>query len=113
MSTLNRHDPSDIPERVRTDLFASERRCRLLRALAAAGGEQSVRDLAVEIRAEETGQAADQVDSDTVESTRYEIYDSHLPKLAATGVVEYDSTLDKLRLLDADLPEEAEPELDE
>lgn len=110
MSRLDRH--RDIPERVRVELFASERRCRLLRALATAGGEQSVRDLAVQVRVEETGRAADRVDSDTVESTCYEIYDRHLPKLAATGVVEYDSTLDKLRLLDSELLEEAEHELD-
>ena len=111
MSSLDRH--GDIPQRVRADLVASERRCRLLRALAEAGGEQSVRDLAVQIRAEETGRAPDRVDSETVESTRYEIYDRHLPKLAATGVVEYDSTLDKLRLLDYELRETAERELDE
>lgn len=112
MSSLDRHDPSEVPEGVRADLFASEQRCQILRALAAAGGEASVRDLALRTRVRETGRPADRIDPDTVESLRYDIYDRHLPKLAATGVVEYDSVLDKLRLLDPEIREETERALD-
>ena len=93
MSSLDRHT---VPEAVRTELFASKRRCRLLRALAGAGGEASVSDLVAQIRAVEPAT------TDTADEVQYDLYDHHLPKLAATGVVEYDSALDKLRLLEFD-----------
>ncbi|WP_436901945.1 DUF7344 domain-containing protein [Halovenus halobia] len=91
MSSIERHN---VPEAVRTELFASKRRCRLLRALAGAGGDASVSDLVEQIC------AAEPDTTDTTDEVRYDLYDHHLPKLAATGVVEYDSALDKLRLLD-------------
>lgn len=99
MSSLNSPGPRDVPEAVRSDLFASDRRCRLLRALATAGGEASVCDLATRI------QTAESVDD--TDAVRYDLYDRHLSKLVATGVVEYDSTLDKLKLLDADAAQTA------
>ncbi len=94
MSSLDKHSSTGVPEAVRAELFASKRRCRLLRALAGAGGEASVSDLVAEIR------AAKPAPTDTADEVRYDLHDHHLPKLAATGVVEYDSALDKLRLLD-------------
>jgi len=95
------------------DVFASQRRCRLLRALAAAGGDASVRDLAAGIRTQETGRCADEIDPEIIDQLRYEIYDQHLPKLAATGIVEYDSTLDKLRLLDSTVRQKVGRALDD
>jgi hypothetical protein len=112
MSSLDQHDTGEVPEQAKTDLLASDRRCRLLRTLATAGGEASVRDLAAQIASQETGRPVERIDPDTVESLRYEIYDQHIPKLAATGVIEYDSLLDKLRMLDATLHEDAERALD-
>jgi hypothetical protein len=112
MSTFDQHDTNEVPEKARTDLLASDRRCRLLRALATADGEASVRDLAIQIVSQETGRPVERVDSDAVETLRYEIYDQHIPKLAATGAVEYDSLLDKLRILDTSFSEEAARALD-
>ena len=94
MSSLDKHDSQDVPEAVRTALFRSDRRCRLIRALAGAGGEASVRDLAAQLHT-----AAPET-PDSTDAVQYDLYDHHLPKLAATGIVEYDSSLDKLRLID-------------
>lgn len=107
MSCPDQSNTTALPDRIRTDLLSSERRCRILSLLAAAGDEESVADLAVKIRAAETDQSPDSLDSETVEAIRSELYDCHLPKLTATGVVEYDSTLDKLRLTDSELSAEA------
>jgi len=107
MSSLNRDDSREVPEAVRAELFDSERRCLLLRALAGAGGDASASDLVEQIRTAESDSA------DTAEEIRYDLYDHHLPKLAATGVVEYDSALDKLRLLDFDAAQTAARTLSE
>jgi hypothetical protein len=112
MSSFNRHSASEVPNAARADLLASDQRCRLLRALAAADGQASVRDLAVRVLVQQTDRPAEQIDSDAIESLRYEIYDRHLPKLAMTGVVEYDSVLDKLRLVDSDVSTAAKRALD-
>ena len=113
MSTLDRDTLSEVPEKARDDVLGSDRRCRMLRALLEAGGEASVRDLAAQTRVQETDRPADRIDPETVDSLQYEIYDRHLPKLTTTGIAEYDSTLDKLRLLDSEIREETERELDE
>jgi DNA-binding transcriptional ArsR family regulator len=101
MSSLDRHTTRQVPESVRAALFASDRRCRLLQALAEAGGEASASDLAAQIH------TAEPDSPDCPDTIQYDLYDSHLPKLTATGIVEYDSTLDKLRLLDADAAQTA------
>lgn len=105
MSSLDSHDSQTVPEAARTELFASDRRCRLLRALASAGGEASVSDLATRIQTTEP--------AENVDTVRYDLYDCHLSKLVATGVVEYDSALDKLTLLDADAARTASRALEE
>lgn len=110
MSSLDRHD--DLPDAVRADLLSSKRRCRILHALAAAGGEVSVTDLAVETCALETGRSPERIEPEAIETIRYEIYERHLPKLTLTGVVEYDSALDKLRLTDSTVHREAKHALE-
>ncbi|MXR51863.1 hypothetical protein GRX03_09625 [Halovenus sp. WSH3] len=102
MSSPDQRPRTEVPDGIKTDLLASERRCHILRVLAASGGEASVTDIAVRTRARETSQSADQIPPDAVDSVRYEIYERHLPKLTVTGIVEYDSTLDTVRLTDSD-----------
>lgn len=98
MSTL--HASIDaIPEPVIADLLDSRRRCLLLDQLAATGGEAVVGDLAVAVRAAETGRAPEEVGAEERQELREELFECHLPKFTATGVIEYDSMLDTIRLV--------------
>jgi hypothetical protein len=90
-------DRLELPAEVCAELLSSRRRCRLLVTLAE-GGEAAVVDLAAQLAAAEWGTEPGAVNELERQELRREIFDRHLPKLTATGVVEYDSLLGKLRL---------------
>lgn len=103
-------DCPGVPERVTEDLLASRRRCLVVTALAAAGGEAVVDDLTRALLAAE--QSVDQAGSDRGGQTlERELFEQHLPKLTATGLVEYDSMLDTVRLTEPELAGLARTEL--
>ena len=92
MTTEHTQETVDrLPERVVNDLLSSDRRCRLLGCLADHDGCLPVTDLAAAVAARETGTDAEAVDPERHRAVRAEIYERHLPKLTATGVVEFDS----------------------
>lgn len=80
-----------LPDQVVSDLLSSDRRRRLLGCLEDNGGCLPVTDLAAAVAAREAGTDVEAVDPDRHEAIRVEIYGRHLPKLTATGVVEFDS----------------------
>jgi hypothetical protein len=76
----------DLPGRVVADILADERR-RVLLSCLARRGEMAVDDLAAELLSRED----ESVSEENRRRMRAEIYQTHLPKLTATGVVRYDS----------------------
>lgn len=105
MSSGSEHtDVETIPDEVLTELLGSRRRCHVLAELGASGGEALVEDLVAAVGADEEGCAPPDVDDRTLGEIREDVFERHIPKLTATGVVEYDSMLDRLRL---EMPEVA------
>lgn len=92
----------DLPERVVEDLLASERRRHLLSCLEGHNG-MALADLAATVAARERGVDRAAVGDETRQAVREEIYADHLPKLTATGVVDFDSMTGVVRLRAADL----------
>jgi hypothetical protein len=103
-STDTNGDTRGIPQAVTDDLLRSRRRCRFVTALAAAGGEAIVADLVAALCAAE-GAGGD------CAAVEREIYERDLPKLTATGVVEYDSMLERVRLTESALAKQARGKL--
>jgi hypothetical protein len=83
-----------------TDLLSVDRRRILLSVLGDAGGPMIVEALAAAVAAKEQETTPASVDPATLDAAREDIYDRHLPKLLATGVVEYDSMRCAVRLTD-------------
>jgi len=82
-----------LPPGVVEDILSVPRRETMLRCLADADGSLVVDDLVACVRDREgdtSGQSHEQV--------RANLYDKHLPKLTATGVVTYDSMREALEL---------------
>jgi hypothetical protein len=77
------------------ELLAAPRRRVVLRVLVDRGGPVPVDDLAREL----TGDAASRAER---RAARTEIYQEHLPKLTATGVVAFDSMLGTVEFLGGD-----------
>jgi hypothetical protein len=90
-----------IPADVRRDILAADRRQMLLEVLAESSEPVPVWDLAASVRARERAVDVDAVDETETRAVRAELFESHLPKLAATGVIEYDSMLGAVRLTDS------------
>lgn len=86
-----------LPAAVIEDLLSSSRRRALLEWLH---GEESipVDDLAIRLAAR-TG-SGERVTASERRAARTEIYQEHLPKLTATGVVTFDSLLGRVELND-------------
>lgn len=95
-----------LPERVVSDLLSSDRRRRLLGCLEDHGGCLPVTDLAAAVAAREAGTDAETVDPERHRAVRAEIYERHLPKLTATGVVEFDSMRGTVTLSGTGIAEE-------
>ena len=91
-----RQDRSSLPEPVVDDLLAEPRRRLLLGALYERGERMNVTDLARELAVAE----ADSTPEGSRELSRA-IREIDLPKLLATDVVRYDSTLDAVSLSSA------------
>ena len=99
------------PEDVVSELLESRRCCHLIDQLAAMDGEAVTADLTAAVCAVEKGCSPTEIDQSTRQEAREELFEHHIPKLAATGVVEYDSMLDRLRLRATGVAERAESEL--
>jgi hypothetical protein len=82
-----------LPPRVVEDLLSVPRRRTMLRCLADAEGEMLVDDLVACVRDRDGG-----TDDQPREQVRADLYDEHLPKLTATGVVTYDSMRESVEL---------------
>jgi len=80
-----------LPASVIADLRASGRRRRALACLAEGDDAVPISDLARRVVAAERGESTDAVPDGAVESARSDLFQRHLPKLTATGVVRYDS----------------------
>jgi hypothetical protein len=90
-----------LPESVVENLLASRRRRMLLDKLDRADGPVSLDALAATIAAREAGVEPDAVSRDRRRETVEEIYQTDLPKLTATAVVEFDSMVGTLELTGA------------
>jgi len=55
-------------------------------------------ELAAAVIAAERGCCSAGIDQSEPEALSRDLFEHHVPKLAATGVIEYDSMLDRLRL---------------
>ncbi|NLV10962.1 hypothetical protein ACAH01_07400 [Halomicrobium sp. HM KBTZ05] len=90
----------ELPEQVVADLFASERRRFAVEILAERDGPMALDDLAAAVRARERGIEPAAVPDRERRSVRDAFFERHLPKLTATGVVEYDSMVATVALAD-------------
>jgi len=88
-----RNDACTLPGSVVAEVLESPRRRRMLAALFSESGRTPVVDLARRVAAEERGVAPDEVSNGTVEDVKADIYATHLPKLTALRVVDFDSLL--------------------
>lgn len=85
-----------LPPEVLADILGSSQRRAMLDCLAE-HGEMVVDDLAACV---ESGHSTDErAPGDTAVTTRDELYEDHLPKLMATGLVRYDSMRESVELL--------------
>lgn len=80
--------PSDVVE----DILSAPRRRTMLECLSAAEGGLTMDDLVVCVRDREGDATAKR------RRIRENLYDEHLPKLTATGVVTYDSMRERVEL---------------
>jgi hypothetical protein len=96
-----------LPRDVIDDLLGDERRQVLLVCLLAQGGRMVVEDLAARVQAREAGTDPEAVEAGRRRAVREEIFQHHLPKLTATGVVEYDSMLGTMELEEPSIAERA------
>lgn len=97
-----RDDESNLPDSIVKDLRESRRRCIALERLHAKEEAQPVADLAREIAAAEHETEPEAVEAEAVDAVRRDLYQQHLPKLTATGVVRYDSLVGTLELATTD-----------
>jgi len=97
---MNSHQAStgSIPEEVLQDLLESPRRCHLLAHLADADDEKVLTDLAAAVAAAEEGCEPGSVGDEKRCSVREDLFERHLAKLTAIGIVEYDSMLGTVSL---------------
>jgi hypothetical protein len=92
-------EPTDrVPDEVVADLLADDRCRRVLAALVAADAPLAVDDLARGVLAREHGVDPAAIDDEAAATLRDELYQSSLPRLTPTGLVEYDSMLGTVAL---------------
>ena len=89
-----------LPDDVVADLLGSERRRYVLETLSRRETAMVVDDLAATVRAREVGTSPEAVGPDERRRVREDLYQRHLPKLTATGVVRHDSVLGTVELTD-------------
>ena len=86
-----RSTDADLPDDVVDDLVEAPRRRALLRHLAECSEPVTLTDLAAALGAAEAGTEPAEVSRESRRAVREDIFQEDLPKLTATGVVEYDS----------------------
>jgi hypothetical protein len=99
---------SKLPEDIRRGLLAAERRRFVLEVLAESTEPVPVWDLAARVCARERGVDVDAVEKTETRAVRDDLFDAHLPRLAVTGVVEYESMLGAVRLTDTEIVDHLE-----
>lgn len=82
-----------LPDDVVAEVLESPRRRRMLRAVFAADEPVPVLDLSRRVAAEERGVDPDRVPEETVAAVKADLYATHLPKLTALRVLDFDSML--------------------
>ncbi|WP_254271461.1 DUF7344 domain-containing protein [Haloarcula marina] len=97
--------PDELPESVVADLLATESRRAALSVLYDRGSPMVVEDLATAIVARERRVPESAVPAADRDAMREELYTEHIPKLTATGVVEYDSMVGTVELARRDVAE--------
>jgi hypothetical protein len=96
-------EPTSLPDHVVEGLLDDDH-CRLaLEILDDSSDPMIVEDLAAAILAREWDTTAVAVDEDDVQALRTELYEEHIPRLTAVGVVSYDSMLGTVELRRADI----------
>jgi hypothetical protein len=111
MATDSQNSPAGrdrLPREVIEDILASERRRVMLSCLENSGGPVAVTDLAAAVGAHDGETTPVGVDEKRRRAVREDIYERHLPKLTATGAVEYDSMCGTVRLVEDGLARELE-----
>jgi|AntRauTorcE11898_2_1112593.scaffolds.fasta_scaffold68856_1 hypothetical protein len=91
---------TDLPDHVVTDLLGDARRRIALSYLAERDGPVALDDLAAVVRAREQNTTPKTVPECERRAVREEFFETHLPKLTATDVVEYDSMIATVALAD-------------
>lgn len=97
--TRTTDDEADrVPDDVLTDLLADEDCRRILAVLAGTEGAIAVCDLARGTLARERDVDPSALDDESVAAVREDLFQSHLPRLTPTGLVQYDSLLGTVAL---------------
>ncbi|QIO23276.1 hypothetical protein [Haloarcula sp. JP-L23] len=91
-------DPAELPEAVVDDLLSEDSRRLALSILDERDRAMVVGDLATAVVARQRGIPESTVSDADREIMRDELFTEHIPKLTATGVVEYDSMLGAVEL---------------
>ena len=96
-------DQSDrLPDAVVADILASDRRRSALAILAAEDEPMVIDDLAAAVRAREEDTPPTALSPEERRTARDDFFAEPLPKLTATGVVDYDSMVGTVTLRDDD-----------
>ena len=93
-----REGRSGLPASVVADIRSDDRRRRALARLAETERALPVSDLARQVAATERDEGVDGVPTDAVDTVRQDLFETHLPKLTATEVVDYDSQVGTVEL---------------
>ncbi|MFC7142761.1 hypothetical protein ACFQMA_23360 [Halosimplex aquaticum] len=92
------NDGTALPDSVIADLRKDDRRRLVLSRLAESDRALPVSDLARYVAATERDEPAEEVPDGAADAARRDIFQHHLPKLTATGVVRYDSLVGTVEL---------------
>lgn len=88
---MSPHDPKTLPQDTAFDLLSNGRRRFVLQQLQRRREGVELSDLAEELAAEENGVPPDELSAQQRKRTYVSLYQTHIPKLAEAGVVDYDS----------------------
>lgn len=90
-------DAADLGVDVAYDLLADQRRRHVLACLADQTNSIPLDDLAKDVAGRENEAPSAEIPDDEVETISLSLHHTHLPKLAAAGVVDYDPDRDRVR----------------
>lgn len=97
------HRPQDLPPAVIEDVVAEPRRRAILRHLAAESDPVALPDLASAVAAGDETEGSGAVSAERRRQVCTELFQDHLPKLTATGIVDFDSLRGTVALRDAEI----------